>query len=127
MSLQDIDQMEEAVQETARVLEPGGRLVIAITHPLITAGRFADDDSTGSPPPFVIDGSWFERRALVDTRERAGLTMTFHSEHRPLQAYTSALAAAGFLIDQLGEVANPDPSSKWHRIPMFLHLRALRR
>jgi ubiquinone/menaquinone biosynthesis C-methylase UbiE len=33
MSLQDIDHMEQAVAEAARALVPGGRLVIAVTHP----------------------------------------------------------------------------------------------
>ena len=41
MSLQDIDHMEQAVAEAARVLVPGGRLVIAVTHPANTAGKFA--------------------------------------------------------------------------------------
>jgi SAM-dependent methyltransferase len=90
MSMQDIDQMEEAVAEAARVLAAGGRLVIAVTHPANTAGRFAagPDEATR---PFVIEGSWFDRRALADTCERDGYTMTFHSEHRPLQAYSDAL------------------------------------
>jgi ubiquinone/menaquinone biosynthesis C-methylase UbiE len=41
MSLQDVDHMEQAVAEAARVLVPGGRLVIAVTHPANTAGKFA--------------------------------------------------------------------------------------
>ena len=78
MSLQDIDHMEQAVAEAARVLVPGGRLVIAVTHPANTAGKFAPGPDEAARP-FVIDGSWFERRALADTCERDGYTMTFHS------------------------------------------------
>ena len=125
MSLQDIDQMETSVREIARVLAPGSRLVLAITHPLNTAGHFGDDPDEGSRP-FVIADSWFERRALADTCERGGFTMTFHSEHRPLRDYTDALADAGFLIERLREVTEPDPADKWHRIPLFLHMRAVR-
>ena len=125
MSLQDIDQMEQAVAEAARVLVPGGRLVIAVTHPASTAGKFAPGPDEAARP-FVIDGSWFERRALSDTCERDGYTMTFHSQHRPLQAYTEALADAGFLIERIREVGEPSPADKWHRIPLFLHIRALR-
>ena len=52
--------------------------------------------------------------------------MTFQSQHRPLQAYTEALANAGFLIERIREVADPSPADKWHKIPLFLHIRALR-
>jgi SAM-dependent methyltransferase len=124
MSLQDVDGMEQAVGEIGRVLRPGGRLVIAITHPANTAGRFvAGDDGT---QVFALERSWFVRVALADTCERDGLTMTFHSEHRPLHDYSDALADAGFLIERLREVGDSDPAEKWHTVPLFLHLRAIR-
>ena len=75
MSLQDIDHMEQAVAEAARVLVPGGRLVIAVTHPANTAGKFAPGPDEAARP-FVVHGSWFERRALADTCKRDGYTMT---------------------------------------------------
>ena len=125
MSLQDVDSMEIALAEAARVLVGGGRLVMAITHQANTAGHFGAGPVEGARP-FVIEGSWFERRALAETCERDGLVMTFHSEHRPLRDYVDALADAGFLIERLREVGDPDPDDKWHRIPLFLHIRALR-
>jgi SAM-dependent methyltransferase len=125
MSLQDIDQMEAAVREIARVLKAGSRFVVAITHPLNTAGHFKTGPEEGSRP-FVIEDSWFERRPMADTCERGGFTMTFHTEHRPLRDYTDALANAGFLIERMREVGEPDPADKWHRIPLFLHIRAIR-
>jgi SAM-dependent methyltransferase len=125
MSLQDVDDMEAAVHEAARVLGPGGRLVLAVTHPANTAGRFAPGP-VELERPFVIESSWFERHATADTCERDGLTMTFHSEHRPLQAYTDAVADAGLLIERLREVTTNDPADKWYRMPLFVHLRAVR-
>jgi SAM-dependent methyltransferase len=124
MSLQDVDQMEAALAEFARVLATGGRLVMAITHPVNTGGRF--EEVEGGRTRFILEESWFERRATSDTCERDGLTMTFHSEHRPIQAYTDALVAAGFLIEALREVTENDPDNKWYRVPLFLHLRAVR-
>lgn len=124
MSLQDIDDMERAVAEAARVLKEDGHLVMAITHPANTAGSF-EVSSDGSAPPFVIRRSWFERVQQSDTCERDGFTMNFHSEHRPLEAYTEALAESGFLMERLREVTEPDPTNKWHRIPLFLHVRAV--
>lgn len=125
MSLQDVDDLEGAAHEAARVLAAGGRLVMAVTHPANTAGHWGPgaDDATR---PFVIDGSWFERRVVADTCERDGYRMTFHSEHRPLHAYSEALADAGFVIERIREVGDTDPANKWHRIPLFLHLRAIR-
>lgn len=125
MSLQDIDDFESAIAEMGRTLTPGGRLVLAVTHPANTAGRFAPG-ADEEEPPFVIEGSWFERRRLADTCERDGYTMTFHSEHRPLQAYADALADGGFVIERIREAAEPDGADKWSRMPLFLHVRAVR-
>jgi SAM-dependent methyltransferase len=122
MCLQDVDDMEAAIGEMARVLIPGGRLVMAITHPVNTAGRFLP----GNEDAFLFEGSWFERRKTEDTCERGGHTMTFHSEHRPLHDYTDALAEAGFLIERIREVGETEAKSKWSRLPLFLHLRAVR-
>jgi ubiquinone/menaquinone biosynthesis C-methylase UbiE len=125
MSLQDVDEMELAVAEAARVLTAGSRFVVAITHPLNTAGRFIPGPDEESRP-FVVEGSWFDRKALADTCERDGFTMTFHTEHRPLQVYVDALADAGFVIQRIREVTEPNRADKWNRIPLFMHLLAIR-
>jgi hypothetical protein len=52
--------------------------------------------------------------------------MTFHSAHRPLDAYSRALERSGFLIEAIREVTVDDPEDRWKRIPLFLHLRARR-
>ena len=130
MSLQDIDDLDGAVREAARVLAPGGRFCIAIVHPLNSAGMFQGDDDPDAP--FVIEGSYLEPSRYVDELAREGLEMTFVSVHRPLQAFTDALADAGLLIERLREVAIPehaiayDRSRRWQRVPMFLHLRAVK-
>jgi hypothetical protein len=65
--------------------------------------------------------------------ERSGIRLTFHSQHRPLEAYIQALAAAGLLTETIREVRPPaqliaqDPAAgRWQRIPLFLHLRAIK-
>jgi SAM-dependent methyltransferase len=128
MSLQDVDDLAAAIRECARVLAVGGRLCLAIVHPLNSAGRFAGDEP-GSP--FIVDGSYLEERRTCDELVRDGLAMTFHSEHRPLQRYVDELAAAGFVVELLREHGMPTWSvdtarrERWRRIPLFLHLRAL--
>lgn len=127
MSLQDMDDMPAAIGEAARVLEPGGRLCMAIVHPLNSAGSFAGEEADS---PFVISGSYLERFRYTDELERDGLAVTLASEHRPLEAYVEALAAAGFLVERLRENPVPDAAirrarqQRWQRIPMFLHIRA---
>ena len=129
MSLQDIDDLEGALAEAARVLSAGGRLCLAIVHPLNSAGTFEGD---GADSPFVIRGSYLGSRTYQDTVERDGLRMVFASAHRPLSAYGAALERSGFFIELIREPAIPDSavadarSRRWQRVPLFLHLRARR-
>jgi SAM-dependent methyltransferase len=129
MSLHDIDAMAPAVREIGRVLEPGGRLCFAIVHPINSAGQFERESADA---PFVIKGDYLHAFPYADAAERDGLTMTFHSQHRPLQAYFSALEEAGFLVELLREPGIPEhallseASRRWQRVPLFLHVRARR-
>jgi SAM-dependent methyltransferase len=125
MSLQDVDDFEAAVADAARLLRPGGVFVMAIVHPVNSVGRF-EETPDGEDPPFVITESWFDRHPTSDRCSRDGLEMTFHSEHRPLMAYTEALYDAGFLVERLREPTELDPESNWYRMPMFLHIRAVK-
>jgi SAM-dependent methyltransferase len=84
MSLHDIDPMPAAVREVARVLERGGRFCMAIVHPINSAGRF---ESNAADAPFVIRGDYLGTFRYSDTVERDGLSMTFNSQHRPLESY----------------------------------------
>lgn len=116
MSLQDVDDLQGAVAEIARVVEPGGRLCLAIVHPLNRPAEALED--------------YFDEHRFTERFERDGLGMTFESIDRPLEAYTRKLARAGFLIQELRE---PRPSSatladeprlaKARRRPYFLHMR----
>jgi SAM-dependent methyltransferase len=123
MSLHDIDDMPAAVKEIARILTAGGRLALATVHPINSAGEFAGKEPDS---PFVINGSYLRPGRNCDTFSRDGLTMTFNGAHRPLQAYTEALAEAGFVIERLREPASGSPDNPWARIPLFLHIVARR-
>ena len=65
--------------------------------------------------------------------DRGGIQLTFHSEHRPIEAYSRALEAGGLLIEAIRETRAPDAmvaansgNRRWQRIPLFLHVRAVK-
>ncbi len=129
MCLHDMDQLAQVVQEVARVLADAGRLCLAIPHPLNTAGEFP---GRAADTAFVISGSYLEPAPLSMVLERGGVRLTFHSEHRPLEAYFRALQDAGLLTEVVrevrpaGQLAREPADQRWQRIPMFLHLRAVK-
>jgi SAM-dependent methyltransferase len=128
MSLMNTDDLDAAVREAARVLEPGGRYCLAITHPINTAGGFESEEADAR---FVIERSYFDRQAEEIAVERDGLEMTFLDAHRPLEDYSRALEDAGFLVERVREVEDTteEPAQqsilRWRRIPLFLHIRAV--
>ena len=125
MTLQDVDDIDAAVREITRVLVPGGRLRSAIVHPINSAGRFPTRQHDAV---FEIRDSYFEERRSDETFERDGLTMTFSSRHRSLERVARTILDAGLLIDHVAEVADlaDPPGSPWRRLPLFLHLGAVK-
>ena len=120
MSLQDMDDADGAVREAWRVLESGGRICVALVHPINSAGKFESDDLDAR---FVIRDSYFERRRYVDRIEKDGLEMTFTSDHRSLEGWLQLLTEAGFLIERMREIPG---TLRWERLPLFLHVRAVK-
>jgi SAM-dependent methyltransferase len=129
MSLQDIDDAARAIREAARVLEPGGRFCFAIVHPFGSAGQFEGDEVDSA---FVVRGSYLDRFRWRDELDRDGVQATFESAHRPIGWYFAALESAGLLVDRLRETDIPDGalklprSARWQRMPLFLHVRAIK-
>lgn len=125
MSLLDIDDYVAAISEAGRVLVPGGRFCFASVHPVAESGRFGDDGS------FVLTRTYGDTWRYPDVLNRQGVEMTFHSEHRPLEAYARALESAGFVIETIreprpdsGEMRSAPHEDRWRRVPTFLMMRA---
>jgi SAM-dependent methyltransferase len=120
MSLMDVDDMPNAVRELARVLEPGGKLALAVVHP-INSGH--EVDRVHPDDRLVLTEDYFDRRRYSDTIERDDLRMTFESRHWTLEDYFAALLEAGFRIETVREIGDPE-HPRWSRYPLFLHLLA---
>jgi SAM-dependent methyltransferase len=118
MALLNFDDMDAAVREAARVLEPGGRFCFSTVHPW---------NSLKSGPDYFAEHTYAEERT------RGGLTMTFTDRHRPLGALSRALEGAGLLVEALREpvpdaahIAAHPSVEQWTRRPAFLLGAAVR-
>jgi ubiquinone/menaquinone biosynthesis C-methylase UbiE len=100
MSLQDLDDLDGAVYEAARVLAPPGRLAFCNLHPIATAGEF---DSRDPESAYGISASYLEPKRVDELVERDAFRVTFSFVHRPLEAYARALEQAGLLIEAIRE------------------------
>jgi SAM-dependent methyltransferase len=119
MSLLNMDNLDGAVREVARVLEPGGRLCASVLHLLFAAGEWLDGDDPDSP--FVIR-RYFDAPTKVWVSDRDGIRMTFYDRPIALSTYARALEAAGLLLEAVREI----PSARRPHIPLFLHFRAVK-
>ncbi len=89
--------------ELRRVLRPGGRLILAVNHPLVF--------------PVVSPGAdYFAIRKWSDEYTFAGQNAVLTYWHRPLHAMSDAFTAAGFRISVISEPP-PAPDTPRELIP----------
>lgn len=101
-----IDEVDDAIAEVARVLEPGGRFAFFLNHPLLqTPGSgWIDDQILDPPEQYWRIGPYLDEAVTVEQVEK-GVFIRF--VHRPLSRYVNAMAANGLLIEQMVEPAPP--------------------
>jgi SAM-dependent methyltransferase len=129
MSLLNVDELDRAVAEAARVLEHGGAFCFVTSHPFGMAGRFAEPDDPDAA--YVVTESYFRERRRVFSTDDQDVEFTFVDQYRPLETYFRALERAGLLVEALRE---PQPSeevfaarpraARWLRVPCFVAVRA---
>lgn len=99
-----IEAVDEALGEVGRVLEPGGRFLFFLNHPLLQAPNsgWIDDH-------ILEEQYWRIGPYLVeDIRQEEiapGVVLPF--VHRPLSRYVNAMADAGLVIDRMEEPPPP--------------------
>jgi SAM-dependent methyltransferase len=122
LSLIDIPDVHVAIPEMARVLKPGGTLLIANLTSFNTACTEVGwiKDGRGRRLYFPIDNYLQEHAMWIDYR---GIRVVNH--HRPLSTYMRALLDAGLVLTHFDEPApSADaPASRaasYARVPWFL-------
>ncbi|MGP0030000.1 MAG: class I SAM-dependent methyltransferase [Acidimicrobiales bacterium] len=130
LALEHVDPFEPAIEEIARVLVPGGRFYLFLTHPLLQApgSGWVDDVALGEQ--YWRVGSYLRDDLAVD---EVAPGVRFQFAHRPLSRYVHAMGEAGLLIDDMVEPPPPPsvlqqtgPFPNAPTIPRLLLLRARR-
>jgi SAM-dependent methyltransferase len=125
-----IEDVDSALAEVARVLQPGGRFLFFLNHPLLqTPGSGWIDDRILEEQYWRIGPYLIEDRSLEEVEK--GVWIPF--VHRPLSRYVNAMTACGLFIAAMEEP--PPPPGFLERaaeyrdaatIPRLLFLRAQR-
>ena len=128
-----IREVDAAIAEVARVLEPGGRFCFFLNHPLLQTPNsgWIDDQVLDPPEQYWRIGEYLIEDETVEEVER-GVFIPF--VHRPLSRYVNALADHGLVIDHMLE-PSPPPGfleraigyEAAATIPRLLYLRTRRR
>jgi len=111
-----IRDVDDAIAEVARVLEPGGRFTFFLNHPLIqTPGSGWIDDQVLDPPEqYWRIGPYLDEDESVEEVEK-DVFISF--VHRPLSRYVNALAGSGLVLRHMEEP--PPPPGFLARCPEY--------
>jgi SAM-dependent methyltransferase len=122
LTLIDIPDVVTAIREMARVLAPGGTLLIANLNGFNTACADRDwvHDAGGRRLHFPVDQYLEERPMWIEWR---GIRIVNH--HRPLRTYMKALLDAGLVLTHFDEPeptadASPSRAASYRRVPWFM-------
>jgi SAM-dependent methyltransferase len=101
-----IDAVDTAIAEVARVLEPGGRFLFFLNHPLLQTPNsgWIDDQVLDPPEQYWRIGAYLVEDTSI---EEVGKNVFIPFIHRPLHRYVNALVDAGLSITRMEEPAPP--------------------
>jgi ubiquinone/menaquinone biosynthesis C-methylase UbiE len=96
--------MDSAIAEVARVLEPGGRFVFFLNHPLLqTPGSGWIDDQIIEEQYWRIGPYLIEADEIEEVEKNVFIPFV----HRPMHRYVNAMAANGLYLTEMQEPAPP--------------------
>lgn len=137
MALHDIDEalFEGVLDETVRVLRPGGSLVAAVNHPvhsMLASVPSPDTEASTRSGNFAhlsVRHSYFEPNTYSNLMTRDGATVQFSGVQRPLERYVNGYLDRGLVLRRMVEVGTPANSdgwvvkTDWSKVPLFVDLR----
>jgi SAM-dependent methyltransferase len=104
LALEHVDPFEPAIDEIARVLVPGGRFLLLLTHPLLQAPGSGWIENETSGETFWTVGPYLRDDVAID---EVAPGIYFEFAHRPISRYVHAMGAAGLLIEDMIEPPPP--------------------
>ena len=101
-----IEAVDEAIDEVARVLRPGGRFAFFLNHPLLqTPGSgWIDDHMIDPPEQYWRIGPYLVEDHSVEEVEK---DVFIPFIHRPMSRYVNAMADSGLTLRRMLEPAPP--------------------
>jgi len=101
-----IRDVDSAIAEVARVLQPGGRFCFFLNHPLLQTPNsgWIDDQFLDPPEQYWRIGPYLIEDETIEEVEK---DVFIPFIHRPLSRYVNTLAANGLLLERMEEPAPP--------------------
>jgi SAM-dependent methyltransferase len=101
-----IRDVDDAIAEVARVLEPGGRFLFLLNHPLLQTPNsgWIDDQILDPPEQYWRIGPYLIEDETIEEVEK---DVFIPFIHRPLSRYLNALAGEGLVLRRMEEPAPP--------------------
>ena len=137
LAIQNIQPIQPVFEGVARLLRPGGRIVVVMMHPAFRGPketRWGWDEQEGVQFRRV-DRYLLPRKNPIVTHPGKTADVYTWTFHRPIGTYVKAMRNAGLLVDALEEwpshkTSEPGPRSAAENvarkeIPMFMALRAV--
>jgi SAM-dependent methyltransferase len=124
-----IRDVDAAIAEVARVLQPGGRFCFFLNHPLLQTPNsgWIDDQFLDPPEQYWRIGPYLVEDETIEEVEK---DVFIPFIHRPLSRYVNTLAANGLLLERMEEPAPPagflalaEEYAAAGTIPRLLYLR----
>ena len=101
-----IRDVDDAIAEVARVLQPGGRFCFFLNHPLLQTPNsgWIDDQFLDPPEQYWRIGEYLVENETIEEVEK---DVFIPFIHRPLSRYVNALSSNGLLLERMEEPSPP--------------------